>query len=171
MPGFKIRGAEERAEVLDTMRSGVLMGYGFDGARQARWRAVEFEEALARRLGPKRVPTGSSGTAAVFTASAACGVEAGDEVIVPSFTFVADLESVLGLRAIPLFAEIDATLCLDPGSVAAFSALPPGRLDQVEKLEMLPVALSLTPLCENALGRDWSAQTTPDKARELFART
>lgn len=119
MPGFEILGAEERAEVLDTMSSGVLMRYGFDGARQGRWRAVELEEALARRLGSKHVHACSSGTAAVFTALAACGVGAGDEVIVPPFTFVADIEAVLWLGAIPVFAEIDATLCLDPGSVAA----------------------------------------------------
>ena len=74
-------------------------------------------------------------------------------MIVPPFSFVADIEAVLWLWAIPVFAEIDATLCLDPGSVAAV---------------MSP---RLTPLWENALGKDWSAQMTPDKARELFART
>jgi 8-amino-3,8-dideoxy-alpha-D-manno-octulosonate transaminase len=46
-------------------------------------------------------------------------VGAGDEVIVPPFTFVADIEAVLWLGAVPVFAEIDATLGLDPASVAA----------------------------------------------------
>ncbi|MFO7691767.1 MAG: aminotransferase class I/II-fold pyridoxal phosphate-dependent enzyme, partial [Vicinamibacterales bacterium] len=119
MPGFEILGAEERAEVLDAMGSGVLMRYGFDAARKGRWRALEFEEALARRLGSKHAHVCSSGTAAVFTALAASGVGAGDEVVVPPFTFVADLEAVLWLGAIPVFAEIDATLCLAPESVEA----------------------------------------------------
>jgi 8-amino-3,8-dideoxy-alpha-D-manno-octulosonate transaminase len=119
MPGFEILGAEERAEVLDAMGSGVLMRYGFDAARKGRWRAIEFEEALARRLGSRHAHVCSSGTAAVFTALAASGVGAGDEVIVPPFTFVADLEAVLWLGAIPVFAEIDATLCLAPESVEA----------------------------------------------------
>ncbi len=43
---------------------------------------------------------------------------AGDEVILPPFTFVADLETVLFAGAVPVFAEIDHTLCLDPASVA-----------------------------------------------------
>jgi 8-amino-3,8-dideoxy-alpha-D-manno-octulosonate transaminase len=53
----------------------------------------------------------------VFSALAASGVGAGDEVIVPPFTFVADIEAVLWLGAVPVFAEIDETLCLDPKSV------------------------------------------------------
>ncbi|HEV2172029.1 MAG TPA: aminotransferase class I/II-fold pyridoxal phosphate-dependent enzyme, partial [Nitrospira sp.] len=60
----------------------------------------------------------SSGTAALSTALAACGIGAGDEIILPPFTFVADLETVLLAGAVPVFAEIDQTLCLDPGSVA-----------------------------------------------------
>jgi 8-amino-3,8-dideoxy-alpha-D-manno-octulosonate transaminase len=119
MPGFEIIGPEERAEVEQVLQSGVFMRYGFDGARQGRWPSRELEAALAARLGLRHVHVCSSGTAAVFTALAACGVGAGDEVIVPPFTFVADIEAVLWLGAIPVFAEIDETLCLDPASVAA----------------------------------------------------
>jgi len=59
----------------------------------------------------------SSGTAALTLALAACGVGARDEVIIPPFTFVATMESVLMAGAIPVFAEIDETLCLNPDSV------------------------------------------------------
>jgi 8-amino-3,8-dideoxy-alpha-D-manno-octulosonate transaminase len=47
-------------------------------------------------------------------ALAACGIGAGDEVIVPPFTFIATIEAVLAAGAVPIFAEIDETLCLDP---------------------------------------------------------
>ena len=119
MPGFEVFGAEERAEVADVLQSGVLMRYGFDAARQGRWKSRELETALASRLGARHAHVCSSGTAAVFTALAACGVGAGDEVIVPPFTFVADIEAVLWLGAVPVFAEIDETLCLAPAAVEA----------------------------------------------------
>lgn len=119
MPGFELFGEEERTEVLDVLNSGVLMRYGFDDARQGHWKAQEFEAALAKRLNVRHAHLCSSGTAAVFTALAAAGVGAGDEVIVPPFTFVADIEAVLWLGAVPVFAEIDETLCLDPVAVEA----------------------------------------------------
>jgi 8-amino-3,8-dideoxy-alpha-D-manno-octulosonate transaminase len=119
MPGFEIFGEEEHAEVEDVLNSGVLMRYGFDGARQGHWKAEELEAALAKRLDLRHAHLCSSGTAAVFTALAAAGVCAGDEVIVPPFTFVADIEAVLWLGAIPVFADIDETLCLNPGAVEA----------------------------------------------------
>ena len=54
----------------------------------------------------------SSGSTAIATALAASGIGAGDEVIVPPFTFIASVEAVLFIGAIPIFAEIDETLCL-----------------------------------------------------------
>ncbi|MEX1298841.1 MAG: DegT/DnrJ/EryC1/StrS family aminotransferase, partial [Desulfotignum sp.] len=59
------------------------------------------------------------GTAALSTAMAACGVGAGDEVIVPPFTFVATFEAVLQAGAVPVFGEIDETLCLNPDRLSA----------------------------------------------------
>jgi 8-amino-3,8-dideoxy-alpha-D-manno-octulosonate transaminase len=146
MPGFEWFGEEERGEVAAVMKSGVLMRYGLDAVRHGCWPARDLEEQLAARLHVRHAHVCASGTAAVFTALAACGVGAGDEVIVPPFTFVADIECVLWLGAVPVFAEVDATLCLDPASVAA--AITPrtkavlvvhmcgsmGRIDALEEL-------------------------------------
>jgi len=118
MPGFEFIGDEERRHVQQVLDSGVLMRYGFDGARNGQWKCREFEQQLASRFGVRHAHVCSSGTAALSTALAACGVGAGDEVILPPFTFVADLETVLFAGAVPVFAEIDDTLCLDPASVA-----------------------------------------------------
>lgn len=119
MPGFELIGEEERREVQQVLESGVLMRYGFDAARNGQWKSRDLEQALATRFGTRHAHVCSSGTAALSTALAACGVGAGDEVILPPFTFVADLETVLLAGAVPVFAEIDQTLCLDPRSVAA----------------------------------------------------
>jgi 8-amino-3,8-dideoxy-alpha-D-manno-octulosonate transaminase len=119
MPGFEIFGEEERKEVQDVLQTGVLFRYGFDAARNGHWKARSFEEELARRVGAAHCHLCSSGTAALSIALAACGIGAGDEVIVPPFTFVATFEAILTAGAIPVFADIDETLCLDPEALAA----------------------------------------------------
>lgn len=118
MPGFEWFGEEERAETQTVLDHGVLMRYGFDGLRGGQWKALELEKALADRLEVGHAHVCSSGTAAVHTALICAGVGAGDEVIVPPFTFVADIEAVLFSGAIPVYAEIDRTLNLSPQSVA-----------------------------------------------------
>jgi perosamine synthetase len=79
----------------------------------------EFEEATAGYVG---VPYGvalSSGTAGLHLGLAALGIGEGDEVILPSFTFIAAANAVLYQRARPVFADIDPrTLNLTPDSVA-----------------------------------------------------
>lgn len=117
MPGFEIFGDDERKEVMDVLNTGVLMRYNFDGPRKGIWKAREFEENLCSRLGVKHAFLCSSGTSALCVALAACGIGAGDEVIVPPFTFVATIEAVLFAGAVPVFADIDDTLCLDPKAV------------------------------------------------------
>ena len=119
MPGFEIFGEEERKEVNDVLESGVLFRYGFDAARNGHWKAKAFEQELARRTGAAHCHLCSSGTSALNVALAACGVGAGDEVIIPPFTFVATFEAVLTAGAVPVFAEIDETLCLDPDALRA----------------------------------------------------
>ena len=119
MPGFEIFGDEERKEVQDVLDTGVLFRYGFDQARKGHWKAKAFEAELAKLTGAQHCHLCSSGTAALCIALAACGVGAGDEVIVPPFTFVATIEAVLGAGAVPVFAEIDETLCLNSDAVNA----------------------------------------------------
>ena len=117
MPGFEIIDDAERKEVLDVLETGVLHRYGFDAVRKGHWKAKTFEAEFARRTGSNYCLLVSSGTAALSTALAANGIGAGDEVIIPPFTFVATFEAVIWAGAIPVFAEIDHTLCLDPASV------------------------------------------------------
>ncbi len=99
------------------LESGVLMRYGFDGVRNGHWKAREMETLLAKRMEVKHAQLLSSGTAALTVAMASCGVGAGDEVILPVFTFVASFEAVLALGAVPVLVDIDDTLTLDPEAV------------------------------------------------------
>ena len=119
MPGFELWGAEERKEVNDVLETGILMRYGFDGPRKGIWKAKELEAAICETFGSKHAQLVSSGTAALTTAMAALGIGAGDEIIMPSFTFVASFEAVLSVGAIPILVDIDETLTLNPDAVRA----------------------------------------------------
>lgn len=112
MPGTELFGAEERKEVLDVLETGILFRYGHDAQRNGHWKALEFESEVKKITGAQYAHAVSSGSAAIATALAASGIGAGDEVIVPPFTFIATIEAVLFVGATPVFAEIDETLCL-----------------------------------------------------------
>ena len=116
MPGFELFGDEEREQVRDVLDSGVLMRYGFDGMRNGNWKALELEKALTQKMQVKHAQLVSSGTAALTVALASAGVGAGDEVIMPTFTFVASFESILAIGAVPILVDVDDTLTLNPAS-------------------------------------------------------
>lgn len=117
MPGFELFGDLERNEVNDVLDNGVLMRYGFDGLRNGHWKAKELESELQNTFNTNHVQLVSSGTAAVSVALASAGIGAGDEVIMPTFTFVASFEAIMMLGAIPVLVDIDNTLTLDPVAV------------------------------------------------------
>lgn len=119
MPGFEFFGDQERAQVDDVLQSGVLMRYGFDGMRNNHWKAIELEKALEERMQVNHAQLVSSGTAALTVALASAGIGAGDEVIMPTFTFVASFESIIALGAIPILVDVDDTLTLCPKAVEA----------------------------------------------------
>jgi len=117
MPGFELFGDAERQEVNDVLESGVLMRYGFDAMRNGHYKAKALEAELQNQLQVEHAQLVSSGTAAVSIALASAGIGAGDEVIIPTFTFVASFEAIMMLGAVPVLVEIDDTLTLDPESI------------------------------------------------------
>jgi dTDP-4-amino-4,6-dideoxygalactose transaminase len=89
------------------------------------YRGVEsFERNFAREFaayhGVSHCVPAASGTASLMLALEACGVGAGDEVIVPGLSWVASASTIVGVNAVPVFVDVDPrTLCLDPGAVEA----------------------------------------------------
>jgi len=146
MPGYELFGAQERKEVNDVLETGILMRYGFDGPRQGIWKAKELEQEICNTFGAAHAQLVSSGTAALTTAMAALGIGAGDEIIMPTFTFVASFEAVLSVGAIPVLTDIDETLTLDPKAVEAVitprtKAIMPvhmcGSMSQLDELKAI----------------------------------
>ena len=118
MPGYEIIGEEEKKEILEVLANKVVFRYGFDAERKGIYKVATFEKEFARYCGVDHALAVSSGTAALRIALAALGISPGDEIITQGFTFVATWESILDAGAIPVFAELDQTLCLDPADVA-----------------------------------------------------
>lgn len=112
MPGTELFGAEERKEIEDVLSTGIMFRFNHDAQRNNIWKAKDFEAEAKKITGAKYALAVSNGSAAILAALAASGIGTGDEVICPPFTYIATVEAVLMLGALPVFAEIDETLCL-----------------------------------------------------------
>lgn len=97
---------------IDKAISEVIDSSSFIGGRALN----DFEENLAKYVNVKHAIGASSGTSALLLALMALGIKKGDEVIVPSFTFIATAEMVSLIGATPVFADIsldDYNICVD----------------------------------------------------------
>ncbi len=117
MPGFEVLGEEEKNEIMEVLSSKVLFRYEFHAQRAGVYKVAEFEKAFASYCGARHALAVSSGTASLRVALAALGIGPGDEVITQGFTFVATWEALMEAGAVPVFAELDETLCMDPGDI------------------------------------------------------
>jgi len=102
-------GDSERSRLMEVLESGYwgLMSPVID----------EWEERFARLQGARYATSTANGTIGLVIALQACGIGPGDEVIVPSYSFMATASAVLWVGAIPVFADIQAeTFNLDPES-------------------------------------------------------
>jgi aminotransferase in exopolysaccharide biosynthesis len=98
--------------VIDAVKSGwVSTGGG---------RIAEFEEKLAKYLKVDKIAAIQSGTAGLHLAMILSGVGVGDEVIVPTLTFIAAVNPVKYVGAEPIFMDCDDYLCLDVEKVSTF---------------------------------------------------
>ena len=115
-PGGLLIGAEERAQVLEVLDSQTL--YRHYGPRP-RHKVAELEQRFAAAVGARHALAVTSGTAALLVGLAALGAGPGDEVIVPTYTWVATVNAVVTLGAVPVFVDIDESLTMDPRAVEA----------------------------------------------------
>jgi perosamine synthetase len=104
---------EEINAVVKVLRSGILT-HGIGAGPMV----TEFEGSFAKYVKAKHAVAMNTGTSALHSALATVGVKAGDEVILPSFTFVATAEVVVWCRAKPVFVDIDPiTYTISPRAV------------------------------------------------------
>jgi len=111
-PGGLEIGEEEKKEVLEVLDRKYLFRYY--GPAEFLSKVTLFEEEFAKRVKVKHVLAVNSCTSALISSLIACGVGPGCEVIVPAYTFFATCAAVIAAKAIPVIAEVDKSLTLDP---------------------------------------------------------
>jgi perosamine synthetase len=150
-------GEEEIAEVVDTLRSGWVT----TGAKTRR-----FEQQFAALLGVPEALAVSSGTAALHLALRVLGVQAGDDVIVPAYTFTATAEAVTYLGARPVLADVDPVTCnLRAEDVERARTR---RTRAVMPVHIAGLPCDMDPILEVA--RTWRLAVVEDAAHALPAR-
>jgi 8-amino-3,8-dideoxy-alpha-D-manno-octulosonate transaminase len=114
-PGGMRIGSEEEASVLEVLRAKRLFRYY--GPTPGESKVALFEKAFGEHMGVPYSAALSSGTASLMCALAGLGVGPGDEVIVPAYTWIATASAVVAMGAVPIIAEVDESLTLDPADV------------------------------------------------------
>ncbi len=116
MPGNELVSKEELNEIkkIFTKSDGVLFAHGFEERRKNIFKIRTFENNLKKYFKSKNILCVSSGTAALKICLKACNVKPGDEVITQAFNFIATVEAIVDIGAIPIITNIDETLNMDP---------------------------------------------------------
>jgi dTDP-4-amino-4,6-dideoxygalactose transaminase len=115
-PGGMLIDHEEEQAVLEVLRSKRLFRYY--GPQPGPSRVAELERAFAEHMSARHALAVTSGTAALICGLQGVGVGPGDEVIVPAYTWIASASAVLAVGGLPVLAEVDETLTLDPTDAA-----------------------------------------------------
>lgn len=116
-PGAYLFGEEEKKEVMDVLQTGYLSRYGVEDDPRFNHKVISFEREMEKILNVKHCVAVSSGTGALMASLAALGIGSGDEVIIPGYTFIASMSAIIYSNAIPVLAEIDESLTIDPDDI------------------------------------------------------
>jgi dTDP-4-amino-4,6-dideoxygalactose transaminase len=119
MPGaLRLDESEEQAAVeaaREVMRSKRLYRFGGVSANPLeRSRVRQLERSVAGRMGAEHALAVNSGTSALVCGLIGMEIGPGDEVVVPAYTWFSTASSVLAAGAVPVVAEVDASLTIDP---------------------------------------------------------
>jgi 8-amino-3,8-dideoxy-alpha-D-manno-octulosonate transaminase len=114
-PGGMELGDEEAEAAARVIRSHNVFRYYGVGAGPHE--AEELEREFAAHLGSKHALCVNAGSSALICGLIGAGVQPGDEVIVPAYTWNATANAVVAARGVPVLAEVDDSLTLDPADV------------------------------------------------------
>ena len=116
-PGAYWFGKEEIDAVMEVIQTGYLFRYGSETDPKFLHKVSTLEKEFAKYCGAKYALATSSGTSSLVASVLALGLQPGDEVIVPAYTFVASYSSLIFPGIVPVLAEIDDSLTLDPKDI------------------------------------------------------
>jgi len=107
-------GEEEQQAVLEVVKSGGLCRYG-----PAESKVTAFENGITEKFNVEYALATNGGTSSLIVALYAAGIGLGDEVIVSAYTWIATPASVVIANSVPVIAEIDNSLTIDPNDIEA----------------------------------------------------
>ncbi len=116
-PGAYWFGNEEREAVMEVMQGGYLFRYGDENDPQFLHKVSTLEKEFASYCMSDYALATTSGTSALLVSIIALGLKPGDEIIVPAYTFVATYSACIFAGLVPVLAEIDESLSIDPADI------------------------------------------------------
>lgn len=116
-PGSYLIGNEENVEIQEVMKTGYLSRYGDLDDPKFKKKVYSLELEYAKYSGTNFCVATSSGTSSLFISLLSMGLNRGDEVIVPGYTFVACYSAIIFAGGIPVLSEIDESLTADPTNI------------------------------------------------------
>jgi 8-amino-3,8-dideoxy-alpha-D-manno-octulosonate transaminase len=116
-PGAYCFGKEELEAAIEVLKTGYLFRYGSSADPRFLHKVYDLEQAFARYCGTKFALATSSGTSSLLVSITALDLQPGDEIIVPAYTFVASYSAPIFAGVVPVLAEIDESLTLDPDDI------------------------------------------------------
>ena len=94
-PGMQLIGEEEKREILEVLQAGYLFRYGSSEDPCFKAKVYQLEQQAAKVLDARYAVAVNSGTSALLVALCGLGIGPGDEVIVPGYTFIASMSSII----------------------------------------------------------------------------
>ena len=116
-PGAFWVGEEEKQAIAEVLESQYLFRFGDVNNPKFLQKTAALERAAERAFNCKYALATTSGTASLLSSLFAVGIKPGDEVIVPAYTYLATYTAVIFLGGIPVLAEVDDSLTIDPEEI------------------------------------------------------
>ncbi len=113
-PGAYLIGEEEYNEVVEVLNAKHISRYGRDDDPAFKQKVYTLEREFAAAMGAEYSVAVNSGTGALMACLVAIGVGPGDEVLVPGYTFIASISSIIAVGGDPVLVEVDESLTIDP---------------------------------------------------------
>ena len=165
MPGFELIGKEEQEAVNQIFNDGgILFAHGFDAMRK-NFHVREFEAMTTKYFNCNHALAVSSGTAAIKVGLKALGIKPGDEVITQAFNFIATVEAILDCGAVPVIANVDDTLNMDP---ADCESLITNKTKVLLPVHMLGIPADMNSIME--LSKKYKLKVMEDNCESVGAK-
>ena len=116
-PGASVYDEEEANAVYEVIKN--KSPFRYYGPKLL-YKTKEFEETFSKKIGIQHTLGVTSGTASLMVALKAAGIGPGDKVIVPACTFTATPGAVICCGAVPIYADIDESMSIDPDSIGKY---------------------------------------------------